>query len=247
MRIPRVIRLVILVLIFAGIRLCGVAEGSTAIWAGDGTNSWWRDSKWTVDGIADQPHPGTNNTTIITNGICRKSYNLIGGNSTYQFGGTGTFAFDKQCTVGWDDVRVSDNFTLTATYIFMSKDYSGSTPSKVEMSGGTIMLSETNAFRGINFSKVWFNLTGDAGSITIKQTDSKLASGTSLAEKVAMGYFRLDGVRINPSANGKDLDVLNAELKTLSSNERYLVVSQQGDSQILEIKKPSVGVVIILH
>jgi hypothetical protein len=129
----------------------------------------------------------------------------------------------------------------------MSKDYSGNTPSKVEMSGGTIMLSDTNALRGINFSKVWFNLTGAAGSITIKQTDSKLASGTSLAEKVAMGYFRLDGVRINPSANGKDLDVLNAELKTLSSNERYLVVSQQGDSQILEIEKPPEGAVIILR
>ena len=142
---------------------------------------------------------------------------------------------------------LSDNFTLTATYIYMNKDYRGSTPSKVEMSGGTIMLSDTNALRGINFSKIWFNLTGAAGSITIKQTDSKLTSDTSLAKKVALGYFRLDGVRINPVADGSNLEVLNAELKILSSNDRYLVIKQQGNSQIMEIEQPPSGIVIILH
>ena len=219
-----------------------------AVW--NGADAWWNSTNWVVNGVAGQTHPGAGYLTVITNGAVRKTANLLGGNTKYDLGGTGALSIDNELQVWADEIVVSDDFVLTVADYIQFEDSLGSvsisggtiqtpylrwnrTTTPFTMSGGEILLTNANGIR-YDTPRSQINLTGAAGSTTIRQTDSSNA-GATLARKVGANWFTLDGVLIDPATNGSDLTMLNAELRALGRNNRHIWIREDGSSQVLSL------------
>ncbi len=216
----------------------------------EGVSEWWGSTNWTVGGVPNQSTPSAAGHLIqINSGTVRKTENLPSNASKFEFGGTGALNFTQKCSLWWSSLDISGGFPLTATYISLNNAIDGNAPSMVNMSAGSVTLSAANALRtNVGFDEIWFNFrAGSADNVTITQTDSQTSSADCLSKRVAEGYFRLDGVRIDPTVDGSDVAALNAELETLALNDEWLVVTQDGNSQILTIGQPPQGTVMAVR
>lgn len=99
----------------------------------------------------------------------------------------------------------------------------------VNFGGGTFTVSDVNPFRDNSAFEGQFNWTGGAGSGVVVHTGAT-STASDLANKVSLGYFSINGVRINPVTNPavSGIPALNAELATIVKDGTWFVVNDNG-------------------
>ena len=142
-----------------------------------------------------------------------------------------------------DSIEVEDSSMITVTDSTLDMGYlrlDGGTAG-LEFVSGAISVSNSNGLRSSNSFSGEFNWTGTAGLGTLSHTNLS-SNDNNLAGKIAQGFFSIDGTRINPTLSNTtnwsvaaNIDALNAELASLSVNNRFLQLSSAGGVQQLTL------------
>jgi hypothetical protein len=156
-------------------------------------------------------------------------------------------------SVTWNnkDFELYAGFTLTMTgnSSLNGNILSFGAGTALDLVGGTITLSNANSIQslgGATFSSFTFDWTGAVGEASVVQTNNTNADKT-LATKVAKALFLIDGVRIDPTADGTDIAALNAELYTLGVNGKTFQVTENAGVQTVDlVVVPEPGTMVLL-
>lgn len=196
----------------AGAALASQADAAAVVWQG-GSGAMFGNANWTVDGVPDQEHPAFASgeyQTLIDSGSVTFSGNLVLGSAdSITVDGASLDGTGFELDASGNGLVLTNGGTLQVGDIRILG-------AGVNLGAGSLVLTSNNPFRtggGVSVGNS-VNITAGAGELTITHTDLSGNDSQDLAGKVTIGFFRLDGVYINPinEYNGTNIAAINAEL-----------------------------------
>lgn len=223
------------------------AHGATVAWQGG--NADWSTANWNVGGAANSNTSQTilNNNVSISEGIVTTGSNITAGDggsttlNTLSVVGTGQLHISGNLDFGtgktpqdWKlGFSMADNAIVSADTMVL-KTKNATINQTFSLSGGTLTLNSDNPITGGNFANVNFNITAAAGGFSLIHSNATDADKT-LATKVGLDLFAIDGTNITVTADGTDIGALNTELALNIVNNKYFQVETSGITQTLVV------------
>lgn len=250
--------------LFAAI-LAVSASAPAALITWEGVNDTWDSGNWTV-GVTPNQLPSVDDTQGRTTtdqyemsaGTLTRNFNLFlgAGGSWNQSGGTfdlgtSTLRFNNGSAASsftngsvlntgelrFDNAEVDiDGLVHTGTFLNVQN-----VNADIDVTSADITLTVNNMIRGTLAGGSQLDLIGDPGDFRLEALHNDNPNGnTTLAGKVTLGWFSIDGVDVNPNDNGNygtafdwtsqaNIDLLNADLKDNHTvNGKHLFVELTG-------------------
>ncbi len=186
---------------------------TTAVWQG-GDGSLFGDSNWTVNSTPDQFHGNFSDdayTSSVSDGTLLISSFTLGTDDTLSLTGTAGLAGNTITSNG------------AANHLLFS-------------SSGAVTLADANPLKSsVNFNG---NVSWALGTTGTFVHTNLSASGTHLARKVNLGFFAIDGTKVQTTTtyDGTNLAALNTDLKDNHTiGGYYFEIAEAGGQQTLSL------------
>lgn len=224
----------------------GCAYGGTTAWNNGATGNWSDHTNWNSESAPSQNI--TDSITIASGNVSvsgnlgatpgpTKMQNLtVKGDAHLTIEGSLDFKNDSNRSAL--SFTIEDSAEVSANHLQLKlNQYSMSI---LTMSGGTLILRDSNPIRGNSYHDPdqRVNITADAGTFKLVHTNAT-EPDKALAIKIGADLFAIDGTKIVVTADGSNIDILNQELEDIIVNNKYLQVKTSNNTQTLVVMASS--------